>query len=61
MTCSKCGKSYTSDYTNAIGHRWSAWKTTTATCTANGAKTRSCANCKKTESEVMVEWMRFMQ
>lgn len=52
-TCSKCGKSYTSDYTNATGHSWSSWSTKAATCTTDGSKTRSCANCKKVESEVI--------
>ena len=52
-TCNKCGKSYTSDYTNATGHGWSSWSTKAATCTTDGSKTRSCSNCKKVESEVI--------
>lgn len=52
-TCSKCKDSYTSDYTTALGHKWSNWNTKAATCTSNGSKTRSCANCGKTESETI--------
>lgn len=52
-TCSKCKDSYTSDYTAALGHKWSNWNTKAATCTSNGSKTRSCANCGKTESETI--------
>jgi transposase-like protein len=52
-TCSKCGKSYTSDYTNATGHKFGSWTTKAATCTANGSKTRSCANCGKVETETI--------
>ena len=51
-TCSKCNASYTSDYTNATGHKWSDWNVTkAATCTANGSKSRTCANCGKVETE----------
>lgn len=52
-TCSKCGKSYTADYTEATGHKMSNWKTTDATCTKAGSKTRSCANCSKVETETI--------
>ncbi len=52
-TCSKCGKSYTADYTEATGHKMSSWKTTDATCTKAGSKTRSCANCGKVETETI--------
>ena len=50
-TCSKCGASYTSDYKDATGHKYSNWTTKAATCTANGSKTRTCANCGKVETE----------
>lgn len=50
-TCSKCGASYTSDYKDATGHKYSNWTTNAATCTANGSKTRTCANCGKVETE----------
>ena len=52
-TCSKCDKSYTSDYTNAKGHKWSTWKTVNPTCTKDGSKSRNCANCGKTEKETL--------
>ena len=52
-TCSKCQKSYTSDYTNAKGHKWSTWKTVDPTCTKDGSKSRSCANCDKSEKETL--------
>ena len=52
-TCSKCGKSYTSDYTNATGHKFGSWTTKAATCTTNGSKTRTCANCGKVETETI--------
>lgn len=52
-TCSKCNKSYTSDYTNAKGHKYSPWKTVDPTCTKDGSKSRSCANCDKSEKETL--------
>lgn len=52
-TCSKCDKSYTSDYVNANGHKYGSWKTTNPTCTKDGSKSRNCANCGKTEKETL--------
>lgn len=43
----------TSDETQACAHTWSAWTTKAATCTADGYKSRTCANCKKVESETL--------
>ena len=53
-TCSKCGHSYVTDQTAALGHGWSAWKTLQApTCTAEGMEQRSCSRCAKTESRTV--------
>lgn len=43
----------TADETDACAHKWSNWNTTSATCTANGSKSRTCANCSEKESEVI--------
>lgn len=43
----------TADENEACAHKWSSWNTTSATCTANGSKSRTCANCSEKESEVI--------
>ena len=55
QVCSVCGKTVTRGKTiPAKGHSWSAWKVTKpATETAEGAETRTCSACGKTESNVI--------
>lgn len=54
-TCS-CGASYTDNYTDATGHRWSDWKTVKkATTSSEGRKQRSCSSCGKTESKTIAK------
>lgn len=43
----------TSDETKACAHSWSNWTTKAATCTSNGTKTRTCANCKQVETQTI--------
>ncbi|MCD8375047.1 MAG: hypothetical protein LUC20_08165, partial [Oscillospiraceae bacterium] len=43
-TCSRCGESYKSDYTEATGHSYDA-AVTEPTCTEGGYTTYTCANC----------------
>lgn len=42
-----------SDETEACAHKWSTWKTVDPTCTKDGSKSRSCANCDKSEKETL--------
>jgi hypothetical protein len=44
MTCSICGESYTYNYTDALGHNYSA-VVTAPTCTAQGYTTHTCGTC----------------
>lgn len=54
-TCS-CGASYTDNYTDATGHRWSDWKTVRkATTSSEGRKQRTCSSCGKTESKTIAK------
>lgn len=54
-TCS-CGASYTDNYTDATGHRWSDWKTVKkATTSSEGRKQRICSSCGKTESKTIAK------
>lgn len=54
-TCS-CGANYTDSYTDAIGHRWSDWKTVKkATTSSEGKKQRTCSSCGKTESKTIAK------
>lgn len=54
-TCS-CGASYTDNYTDATGHRWSDWKTVKkATTSSEGRKQRTCSSCGKTESKTIAK------
>lgn len=51
--CSECKEelSRKTVETDATGHKWSEWKVTTEpTETSKGEETRSCENCKKTET-----------
>ncbi|MCD8384759.1 MAG: carbohydrate-binding domain-containing protein [Clostridiales bacterium] len=46
-TCTLCGDSYVSDYTDALGHVWDeGTETTKATCTEDGVMTYTCTTCK---------------
>lgn len=49
--CENCGKSYTSDYINATGHRYGDWQVKNATCTTDGVKTRECSSCGYKEKQ----------
>lgn len=54
-TCS-CGASYTDNYTDATGHRWSDWKTVKkATTSSEGRKQRTCSSCGKIESKTIAK------
>ena len=54
-TCS-CGASYTDNYTDATGHRWSDWKTVKkATTSSEGKKQRTCSSCGKTGSKTIAK------
>lgn len=54
-TCS-CGASYTDNYTDATGHRWSDWKIVKkATTSSEGRKQRTCSSCGKTESKTIAK------
>lgn len=49
-TCS-CGDSYKGDYTEALGHEWTAWETVVeATPTQEGSEERTCTRCDEVES-----------
>ena len=44
-TCTDCGKSFVSDYVDALGHDWGEWNTTKpATCTESGTEQRVCSH-----------------
>ena len=43
-TCTKCGSSYTADYTEATGHSYSS-AVTAPTCTVDGYTTYTCGTC----------------
>ena len=49
--CTRCGAILGYRNIPAIGHNWSDWKTTEATCTAAGTSTRTCQNCQQTEKK----------
>lgn len=49
-----CGKQYTSDYTDKLGHKWSSWTTVKeATTSSEGKQQRTCSRCNKTESKTI--------
>lgn len=53
-TCAECGDSYTSDYTDPLGHSFGEWSITTeATCTSDGKTSRECTVCGETETAVI--------
>ena len=55
-TCLKCGTSYKDTYKNTKGHSFGAWTITrSATSTAEGTKTRKCAVCSKTETQIIAK------
>lgn len=50
-TCTKCGKSYTADYKEALGHSYGEWKTVkNASCGVEGSKERVCSRCGAKET-----------
>lgn len=54
-TCSRCGDSYKSDYTDANGHNYAGgWVTVTpAGCTSSGTEKRVCLTCGNTETRTV--------
>lgn len=49
-----CGKQYTSDYVDKLGHKWSSWTTVKeATTSSEGKQQRTCSRCNKTESKTI--------
>ena len=53
--CTDCNtKISTGNVIPATGHAWSQWNVTTeATCTTDGAQTRSCGNCSEIENQTI--------
>ena len=48
----RCGSSYTSDETAALGHSWGSWTVVTQPTTQQeGKQTRTCSRCGATESQ----------
>lgn len=46
-----CGEKYNGEYTNPVGHAWSAWVTTkNASVSAEGKEQRTCSACKLSET-----------
>lgn len=44
--CRSCGHSYVDKYTDALGHSYGGWVTSSsATCTADGVQTSTCSRC----------------
>ncbi|MBQ9531405.1 MAG: leucine-rich repeat protein [Eubacterium sp.] len=53
-TCSLCGNTYNSDYTETIPHSWDAGVVTTeSTCSQEGVKTYTCTECSATKTEAI--------
>ena len=54
-TCTKCGKSYRADFTDALGHDTEGVTPTVveATCTEAGSKTYVCARCGESVAETI--------
>lgn len=49
-----CGSVYWTDRTEALGHKWSAWKTVKeSTESSVGTKERTCSVCKQTETDTI--------
>ncbi|MBQ2580918.1 MAG: leucine-rich repeat protein, partial [Ruminococcus sp.] len=47
-TCQRCKDSYVDAYTDALGHNWETWTTTTEpTCTSDGEQESSCTRCSE--------------
>ena len=54
--CEKCGRSYTADYTEALGHNYGNWiQTTAANCEHDGSKTRTCSRCGAAETQTIAK------
>lgn len=54
--CTMCNKAHDPDReqtVSALGHAWSDWTVTAATCETDGKKVRTCATCGETEEEVL--------
>lgn len=50
-TCSGCGKTYTDNFTSALGHNFGEWAVTVpASCTKKGTETRYCSRCDEVET-----------
>ena len=49
-----CGAEYTSDYVDALGHKWNGWVTVKeATSESEGKKENTCNRCGKVKSEAI--------
>ena len=53
--CAVCNQELSRNHVTVakLGHNWSEWTITPATCTEEGVKTRTCARCDATETEVI--------
>jgi|LSQX01.2.fsa_nt_gb hypothetical protein len=53
--CAVCGEVYITDRKEALGHRWDKEKTLEipATCTHDGSRSRTCADCGYIDNEVL--------
>ena len=50
--CTYCGKKVFEESTPALGHLWGPWTVTkTASCSAEGSRTRTCSRCEKVETQ----------
>ncbi|MBO4432620.1 MAG: InlB B-repeat-containing protein [Clostridia bacterium] len=55
-TCTRCSNSYVDDYTAALGHKFTNYKSDkNATCTKDGTKTAKCDNCDATDTVTDVD------
>ena len=53
-TCELCGKSYSDNVVEALGHSYGSYTTVrNATCDTNGSKTRTCSTCGKVDAAVI--------
>ena len=59
-TCSRCGDSYVSDYTDALGHAWNDDEIiANPTCTGDGVVVFTCTVCGKEHSERLLATGHF--
>ena len=54
-TCTMCGQTFVSDYTEPTGHNWDEGHTiTSSSCTSEGVIEYNCKNCS--EKMIKAEW-----